>query len=257
MERKPIRVLGNARDLIDVLAEHGPLTPAEIAQLTGIPRPSVYRLADGLSVIGLVSPMPDSRFTLGLRWLHLADTAFHGMAEWANAPRVLDDITSKTEQTAFLTLPRADEAVCIAWSPGSGIGVLILKPGRALPLYLGAGGRVTLAAHPDPEQYLAQAPFPRVTANTLVEASELRADIERTREQGYVHSDEDATIGIGALGVPVTDDRGTFLACVSLAGTAEYIRSHRDPLLAVLRDSARELARSSAPASNRPVDQTA
>lgn len=242
-QRRPIRVLANARDLIDVLAEHGPLTPAEIAGLTGIPRPSVYRLAEGLKVIGMVAGTSDARVALSLRWLHLADTAFAGMAEWADAPQVLAEATARTELTAFLTVPRRDEAVCIAWSPGSGIGVLILKPGRALPLYTGAAGRVMLAETPDLDEYLARAPFPALTPSTLVDAAALRADVARTREQGWVHSDEDATIGIGALGVPVRDAAGRLVACVSLAGTAEAVRSDRDPLLDVLRDAAAVLAR--------------
>lgn len=234
-ERKPIRVLGNARDLIDVLAEHGPLTPAEIAGLTGIPRPSVYRLAEGLKVIGLVSGTSDARIALSLRWLHLADTTFQGMVEWAEAPGILAEATARTELTAFLTVPRHEEAVCIAWSPGSGIGVLILKPGRVLPLYTGAAGRVMLAAVDDLDGYLARAPFPALTPSTLVDAEALRADVARTREQGYVLSDEDATVGIGALGVPVRGASGELVACVSLAGTADAVRSGQERMLEVLR----------------------
>lgn len=242
MDRKPIKVLANARDLIDALAENGPLTPAEIAGITGIPRPSVYRLAEGLKVIGLVTNTSDSRVALSLRWLHLADATFQGMTEWSTAPAILDDVTASTELTAFLTVPRRDEAVCIAWSPGSGIGVLILKPGRTLPLYTGAAGRVMLAELEDLDGYLARAPFPALTPTTLIDADALRADVARTREQGYVHSDEDATIGIGALGVPIRDAAGHLVACVSLAGTADSVRAGKVRLLEVLRSAADVLA---------------
>ena len=57
-------------------------------------------------------------------------------------------------------MPRDDHAVCVDWAQGRGINVLILKPGRWLPLHAGAAGRVTLAyGHPNPAGYLHKAPF--------------------------------------------------------------------------------------------------
>lgn len=242
MERKPIRLLSNARDVIDVISLQGPSTPAEIAEAIGVPRPSVYRLVDGLNVIGLTSAGRDGRVGLNLRWLHMADAAFSGMHEWSSAPALLDRLSESTLQTTFLTLPRGDEAVCIRWSPGRGIGVLILKPGRALPLYAGAAGRVMLAEHEELERYLSHAPFLALTPYTLIEADELRRDVDLTRGQGYAHSDQDATVGIGALGVPVRDAAGRLVACVSLAGVAEEIREERRSFLEALHRTASNLA---------------
>lgn len=241
-ERKPIRVLGNARELIEVLADHGELTPAEISELTGIPRPSVYRLADGLSVIGLTTTTADARITLSLRWLHLADAAFAGMREWASAPEILQEITARTEQTAFLTVPRGDEALCIAWSPGRGIGVLILKPGMTLPLHVGAAGRVMLAEYDELDAYLSAAPFEALTPHSLTTEDALRADVARTSEQQFVHSDEDATVGIGALGVPIRDSEGRLVGCVSLASTADDVRDNVEHFVTVLRESSERLS---------------
>lgn len=241
---KPIRVLANTRDLVELLSQEGPLTPAEIAERIGVPRPSVYRLVDGLNAIELTETLPDARVALSLRWLHIADEARDAMTEWAGAKKILTALVDETGQTAFLSLLRDDSAVCIDWVQGRGIGVLILKPGRALPLHAGAAGRLLLAYAADAEAYLSGAPFEQLTPSTRTTREQLQADIALTREQGFTVSDEDATIGIGALGMPIRDAAGTTIACVSIGGLAEDIRSRRDEFLAALRIAADALSQS-------------
>lgn len=239
---KPIRVLANTRDLIELLSHEGPLSPAEIAERIGVPRPSVYRLVDGLNAIELTETLPDARIALSLRWLHLADETRDAMTEWSGAKKALTDLVDATGQTAFLSLLRDDSAVCIDWVQGRGIGVLILKPGRALPLHAGAAGRLLLAYAADAEEYLAGAPFEQLTPSTRTTREQLQEDIAVTREQGFTVSDEDATIGIGALGMPILSSSGSTIACVSIGGLAEDIRSRREEFLTALRIAADALS---------------
>ena len=246
---KPIKVLANADDVIDALSREGALTPAEIADRVRIPRPSVYRLLDGMHAIGLTEPLPDSRTRLSLRWLHLADRARAGMREWAGAHGVLADLVERTGQTAYLTVLRGDEAVCVDWEQGQGIGVLVLKPGRTLPLHAGAAGRTLLAFAADVDRYLEKGDRRRFTAKTLVDAQDLRADAEATRSRGFAVSDEDVTDGIGALGVPLRTPAGSVIGALSLAGLVADTSSQRDRFLAELRRSAQELERNAASAA--------
>lgn len=242
---KPIRVLANARTLIDLLADIGPLSIAEIADQTDIPRPSVYRLIDGLEAISLVESLPDARVQCSRRWLHLADASLAGMVEWRDAPRVLDGLVEHTGQTAFLSVPRANGAVCVGWAQGRGIGVLVLRPGRSLPYHAGAAGRALLAfGHEDVEGLLGQAPFARLTPYTLTTAEELRADVANTRERGYSVSDQDVTVGIGAVGVPVTDAAGRVRGSLSIGGLADEITARTEPFAAALLAAADDLGRS-------------
>lgn len=90
---------------------------------------------------------------------------------------------------------------------------------------------------PDPEALIADAPLPALTPRTLVDADALRADIAATRKRGYSVSDEDVTVGIGALGVPVRDARGAVRASLSLSGFAEAIREAEEEYVGVLRDA--------------------
>jgi IclR family acetate operon transcriptional repressor len=233
MTPKPMRLLVNATKVIDALAQSGPLTPAQIADQVGIPRSSVYRLVDGLNDIDFTETLEDSSVSLTKKWLHLADSTRAG---------ILKTVAENTGQTSFLSVPRGDEAVCIDWAPGRGIGLLVLKPGRSLPLYAGAAGRVILAyGADDRSEYLKSAPFPPYTPKTLVSAEELEKDIATTRQRGYAISDEDVTPGIAAVGVPLYSGGGNFLGSLSIGGLADEMPSRLDQDLDCLRKAAEQL----------------
>lgn len=232
-EARPMRVLANSATVIAALAERGDLTPTEIAEMTGLPRPSVYRFLDGLRAIGLATSTHDGRTRLSAKWLHLSDAARAAMSEWAGTRAVLDELAEETGQTVFLSVPRGDVALCIDWAPGRGMGVLTLAPGRWLPLYAGAAGRLLLAEPGRLEDYLADGPPRRpLTPYTMVEAQALRADAARTRTSGFTLSLDDATVGIGAIAVPVRDGEGRLLGALSVAGRSADFRSRSEEFTA-------------------------
>ena len=238
---RPILLLTKTQRLVDVLLEHGPMTPAEIGEAIGVPRPTAYRLVSGLNAIELTQTRPDGTVDLNLRWLHLADAAYDSMTEWAGAREALTALSAETEQTAYLCVPRAGEVVCIDWSQGRGIGVLMLRPGLSLPLNAGAAGRTALAYLPDVTDYLAAAPHEAFTPKSLTDAAALKEDIERTRDRGYAVSHEDVTVGIGALGVPVLGARGVLRGTVSLGGLIGEIREREHDLVSAIRATVRQL----------------
>ena len=240
----PMVILQRSADLVALLAARGPMVPAEIAEYVDTPRSSVYRLGDALRDAAMIEQVPDAHLRLGLRWLRLADAARAGMSEWEGARKVLDELAAATRLTVFLSVPRADEAVCIDWARGEAMSVLLLKPGRALPLYAGAAGRVTLAfGRDDTKTYLAKAPFEAFTDRTLTTAPKLRKDVTLTRAQGYVVSDGDVTDGIGALGAPLFwTTTGRFAGALSVGGLAEEVNQRRDELVDLLLAAASTLS---------------
>jgi DNA-binding IclR family transcriptional regulator len=237
-------ILQRSSTVLQLLAERGPLTTAQVAEHVGMPRPSVYRLSDALVQARLVELTADGRLRPSLRWLRLGDAARVAMTEWSGARSILDDLARSTGQTVYLSVPHGDRSMCIDWSQGRGVNVLLLKPGRALPLHAGAAGRVTLAFRPEAvEDYLQGAPFPPLTDRTLTSARELRADVEATRKRGYSISDEDVTPGIGALGVPLHNADMVFSGALSIAGLAEELRERRRELTTGLFASASQFFR--------------
>lgn len=241
---RPMGILQRLGGVVQVLATEGALSPAEIAERVDTPRPTVYRLGDALAQAGLAETLPGSRIALSSRWLRLGDAARAAMTEWQMARPLLDALAESTGQTVFLSVRREEESVCIDWTPGPALNVLLLKPGRALPLYAGAEGRTILAfGVDDVDGYLRQGPFPAYNNRTLTTAAKLRRDIAAIRDRGYAISDEDVTEGIGALGAPVRTTRtGTFAGVLSIAGLAENLTARRTELADALLQYAAALS---------------
>lgn len=240
--KQPIRTLANADDILELLAHEGDLSPTQIAEQLALPRPTVYRLLDGLSSIDFTEPVRDSKTRLSLRWLRMAEAAREAMREWRGADALLHEIVERTGHTAYLAVPRDGEAVCIAGEQGRVIGVVETKPGRSLPMHAGAAGRVVLAFGTDLESYFAANPTrQRFTERTLLTEDELRGDVARTVSRGYAISEGDVTAGITAIAVPVRGGKGKSTASLTVSGIEEDIRGREDAILEVLGDAAARL----------------
>ena len=83
---RPMGILQRSADLVQLLADEGALSPAEIAERVDTPRPTVYRLGDALEQAHLTETLPGSRLKLSLRWLRLGDAARAAMSEWRHWP---------------------------------------------------------------------------------------------------------------------------------------------------------------------------
>ena len=236
---RPMGMVRRSAEVVQLLAARGALSIAEVAEQVEMPRASVYRLTEALVQARLVEVGSDGRARVSRRCLRLSDSTRAGLQEWSAAREVLDALSDRTGQTTYLSVPVGGQALCIDWSRGRGISVLALKPGRTLPLHAGAAGRATLAYRSEPvEDYLAHAPFPVLTPYTLTTAEELWKDVRATQERGYSISDEDVTIGIGALGVPLWTQAGALRGTLSLAGLAAEVRGRHPELVTALNASA-------------------
>lgn len=215
-----IQLLDKANELIDVLARMGVATPAELARELGEPRPSVYRMLDALTRIGLVRPAAAAgSVELGMRLLHLGAAAADAVVERRAALPALAGLHAQTGETVYLCVRRGLQAVCVERIEGRRVALLLLKPGEALPLHVGGAPRALLAFEPELwDAYFGRASFEVFTPETVQSAAALRADLDLIRDRGYAVSDEDVTPGVAAIGAPVRDDSGIVRAAISVAG---------------------------------------
>ena len=86
----------------------------------------------------------------------------------------------------------------------------------------------------------------RFTPSTPDTPTALRALLRETRAQGYALSDQDVTVGVAAVGVPVFDYRGEVRAALSFSGVRESVlgpdfEQWRDLLIEAGREVSRAL----------------
>src|SRR4051812_9736206 len=145
-----VAVLAKAMAIIDRIADEGAATPARLAELTGEPRSSVYRLLASLQQLELVEPGPRrGTFVLGLKLFRLGRTVVSRFDERQAALPVMERIHDELGETTFLCVRRGYNAVCIERIDGTRVTLLALSLGGSLPLHAGGASRALLAFEPE------------------------------------------------------------------------------------------------------------
>ncbi len=227
--RKPggVAVLGKAARLLDLLAEHGEMTPSQLAELTHEPRSTVYRLLSTLEKLELVEAGNSSgAYRLGLKLFQLGSAVVEGFDERAAAQPVMARLHEATGETVFLCVRRGLEAVCIERIDGVRVALLDLRLGGALPLHLGAAPRALLAFEPRSawDAYLSNAhTTEQRTSLSPHTHQDIIRELEAIQERGYAISDQDVTLGIASIGAPVFGHTGAVCASISIGGLRDRV----------------------------------
>ncbi|HEY2302152.1 MAG TPA: IclR family transcriptional regulator C-terminal domain-containing protein [Acidimicrobiales bacterium] len=190
-----VGVLDKAVSILTAL-EAGPLSLADLAAATALPRATAHRLAVALGRHGLVGRDEGGRFLLGPRLAELAEAGGSGRRTLAEVARpalvMLRDATGESSQ---LYVADGDHRVCLV-SLESPFSLRTIVPvGAALPMERGSAGAVL-----------------RGEAEVLL--------------RGWAQSVEEREKGVASVSAPVLVD-GRVVAAVSVSGPIE--RTTRQP----------------------------
>lgn len=242
----PVAVLAKAVALLDHVAAEGEATPARLAELTGEPRSTVYRLLASLQELELIEPgRRRGTYILGLKLFRLGSTIMSRFSERQAALPVMERINEELGETTFLCVRRGYEAVCIERIDGLRVNLLALGLGGSQPLHAGAVTRAILAFEPRAfwEEYMDHQAVEAFTPKTPATREALVVELEATRERGYAISDEDVTPGIAAIGAPIFDHTGKVRAGLSLGGMRDTLFGHESRALEMLLEGASTVSR--------------
>lgn len=239
-------LLAKASAVLDVLADAGDLTPAEVADRVGEPRSSIYRLLASMARLELVEPAAErGSWRLGMRLFRLGSAVVARFDVRQVALPVMERVHEETGNTVFLLIRRYREAVCIERIEGRGAWAMAIRVGTSLPLHVGGGPKVLLAAEPPEmwEEYAAGG-LPGLTERTITDPKELVKILRRVRREGVSVSNEDVVAGLAAVGSPVFDHRGDVCAALSMSGPAPaLLRRNATASCTLIRTAASEISR--------------
>lgn len=242
-----VLVIDKAARLLDQFRRADTLTLTELSERLLMSKSTVHRLLSSLEQVGFIEKEGQHiGYRLGVRLFELGSLVQNRMHLRQIALHPMTELVDRTDETAFLTVLDGMRALCIERIEGNHVQVLALNLGGTLPLHVGAGPRVLLAYAPPEtrEEYLAHQELRRFTPHTITDPSALRADMAQVRQQGYALSEEDVTIGVAALGVPLFDHTGGVIGALSLSGiTPRWTHAHTFDLLTDLRAVGEQISR--------------
>ena len=224
---------GSAKNLVKAFAllqvivdQGGSLTLAELSRSGDVPKPTARRLLFSLSDLGMVREDGQGVYSLGPQCLVLGSAFLGGLDLRREARGVLGELMEKTGETCHLGIRDADQIIYIEKVESSQAVRLRSGIGFTAPLYSTALGKVMLAYTDETnvERLIGQ-DLQKRTPNTIVEAENIRVEIEKIRKLGFAVDDAENEEGIRCVAAPVFDHRKKVVASVSLSGP-----EHRIPL---------------------------
>ncbi|WP_096699859.1 IclR family transcriptional regulator C-terminal domain-containing protein [Polaromonas sp. AER18D-145] len=225
--------------------QHSRLTVSEVARLTDVSPASARRSLLTLQAMGYLGG-DGKHFWMLPRSLLVAHAYLASRPTPSLAQPLLDALSERTRESASLGTLLDDDAIIIARSTArrslsTGLGI-----GSRLPVYCSAMGRVLLAsmAPEDAARRVHGMPRPRLTAETVVDASLIVKLVERCRNDGYATNDGELETGVRSMAVPVGDRAGNAVGAMSIAVRAERMTmiEFRDAFLPALQRARTTLA---------------
>jgi DNA-binding IclR family transcriptional regulator len=233
-------VVGRAVAILDVVADAaGPVRLAELARSTGIPKPTVHRIANDLAARGMLERTPigyrtgDRLLTQGL---HAA--VQHGYAE-AVQPYLLDLYHRSRGEIAWFAAfiggdlrpvsivfgtERRDSMRRSRFPTLSGLGTSVVFT---------ASGRLHMAAHPDLADGVRRFGCRPLTRYSVSDPKRLAALLDEAADTGFAHEQEQARVGCHCAAALVTGRHGAatgVIGVTSFSGRTDT-RALRGPLL--------------------------
>lgn len=221
-----------------VATANAPISNRELAELTGIPKPSVSRLTATLVKAGFLFQLPDSeRFVLTASVLELSNGFLRNFDIRARARPFLVGLADRTSLSVHLaTRDRLDMVVIEKIRPRSAILVSRLEIGSRLDLTRTAAGRAYLAALGTPERDALMAGLQVAAGDDWPHLhARLEHTIAQTQKDGFAVETGEWYEGLNAIAAGFVGPSGERYA-VNCAGAAhlcprEWLIEHAAPAL--------------------------
>ena len=239
-----VRSVERAIAILDLLAEGGWRTGADISRELRVHRSTALRLLGTLDRHGLVErDQRTARYRLGRRLPQLASVVTGEVDLRSVARPVCEQVATAAGETATLDVLIGDVIVPIEQATASTSVMSVNWLGRRTPVHCTASGKAIAAFAAGPvRDRLLELPLDRVTPHTVTDRSELEAQLADVRRSGLARTHEELEVGLDALAAPVFGAGGEVLAALDVSGPSHRLRDRPD-LDRLARDGAADLSR--------------
>jgi IclR family acetate operon transcriptional repressor len=209
-ERNPSRTTGGVQSigrafmlLEKVVDNGGVMGLSRLADVTGLPLPTIHRLVRTLVDLGYLRQEPSRQYAVGPRLTRLAEGSTQMLASWARPH--LSKLVADVGESANLAMLDSDHAVYVAQVPSRYQMRMFTEVGRRVPLHCTAVGKAMLAQLEEAKvrEIIDRAGMPAQTQFTISDLPELIAHLDLTRARGYSTDEGEQEVGVRCIAVPV------------------------------------------------------
>lgn len=242
-QRKPKHFINSLARGLKILAafsaDNPRLTLQELSARSGFNKTAVQRLTDTLMALGYLGRNRRKEFYLEPRILTLGFNYLNGSELRLLGDTRLSAFSRQVGQTVNMAVLDDVDVIFVYRNEIRRFFSFGLREGSKLPSYCTSSGKVLLAALPDDEldERLARMVFEPLTRFTITDRKTLRTNLEAVRRLGYAIADQEGTLALYSIAVPIFNYEDRVVAAVNISMPAE----EHDPLeIRTMRDALRE-----------------
>lgn len=210
------KTVNNALTVLEAIAQHGPVSVAQLVRLLGLKRTVVYRSVETLRSRGYLRQNTEG-YQLGAQLISLAQQTEAVLVNVADP--ILKALADEFGETFILAIRDGYEAVQVAQAVNEDMMVRIeMRSGFRHPLYRGASGLAILAF------------LDTIEIETVLQEADdvekIKSQLIKVRETGHARSRGELSEGIQGVSVPVRTNEeviGSIGIIVNSALTAKML----------------------------------
>jgi IclR family pca regulon transcriptional regulator len=196
-----------------------PLTLTEVANQAGLTKTTTQRFINTLTSLGYLNREENKRYSLGTKVLSLGFQYLNSSNLTTLAKPYLDELSAEVEMTVNLGVLDNCDVLILHRREVKKFLRFDIHPGSKLLGYGSALGRVLLAGLDDRDidNRLNVMNIEQFTPMTITSKTAIKAEIAKTRQMGYSMSDQEQTMDLCSIAVPLLDEKKETMAAINIS----------------------------------------
>jgi|GEM_PF-2934913 len=222
-------VLGRIVAILDAVSDAvEPLSLALLTRRTGIPKPTVRRIANDLVERGMLEQTADG-YAPGSRLIHQGMLAAHRHGIVAVQPYLQDLYLRTRGETAWFAIAHRGDLVVAGTAFGAQHTAVVQTPsfmrasrlGRSM--VLSAVGRIQVAERPELAGRVLHQGWAPLTRYSVMDRRRLRRLLDEARDTGFAYEAEQAVLGLSCVAAALRDGAGRLVGAIGVTGRCAVI----------------------------------
>jgi IclR family acetate operon transcriptional repressor len=244
-ETASVQSLDRALRILAIVAEGAGLSLSEIANTSGVPAPTAYRMLTTLEAHGMVEfDKTNQLWSVGVETYRMGSAFLRSRKLVDRARIIMQELMEKTGETANLGVAEDDCVVFVSQVETHQAIRAFFRPGTRSPFHASGIGKAVLA-HLDGDRVAAIARrtgLEAFTEKTLATLPALSHDLAGIRARGWAIDDEERNEGMRCVAAAIFNEFGEPVGGVSVSGPTVRVTPERAAAIGPqVEDAARQI----------------
>lgn len=168
----------------------------------------------------------NDEYKTGLRFLEVGELARRRRDEYRSIEEKVKEISGETGERTQFIVPEHGRGVYLFMEIGANAVQTDAYIGKRIPLNASSAGKAILAHFPEEklQSVFSDRGLEARTDESITDPAALRDELATIRERGYALNEDEATIGVRAVGVPLMGEGNEVLGALSVSAPAHRLK---------------------------------